>query len=896
MGAITFATPVLLLALVLLPVLWWLLRVTPPAPRSQQFPAIRLLGGLQAREETPARTPLWLLLLRVLAAGLVVVGLAGPVLNAATGLPGSGPMLLVVDDGWTSAPDWASREQAMSAALDAAERANRPVILLTTARTESDTPPAPTAPAMPGELRARVAALHPKPWPVDHAAAASALKNVRAGSVVYLADGIAAPGDAAWADALRAAGPVRELAQAVPQARLMLPPQSLAEGLRARISLPVASAAPLAVLAQTSDGRTLARAEANGSGEAGTPPGTAPGTATVDLKLPLPVRNRLARLVLEGPGSAGASVLLDERWRRRPVGLLAADAGADTPLIGSLFYLRRALEPFTELRQGELPALAAAGQNAVLVLADRPLNGEEAAALTKWVGDGGVLVRFAGPRLAEDTDVPLLPVKLLAGDRQLGGAMSWSSPARLAPFPPGSPFAGLPVPEEITVNRQVLAEPSTTLTERTWATLTDGTPLVTAAPVGKGRVVLFHVTANADWSNLPLSGVFVDMLRRVVELSAGVAGSPGDAVLAPADTLDGFGVLGPPPPLAGGLPGREVATAAPSPRHPPGLYGPENGRQALNIGATVSALEAAAPVAGAAQESLTGVARERSFGPALLAVALGLLVVDLLLSLGLRGLLRRRTVAASLLLLCVAASLPASAQVSPQDAALTPQLAYVLVDPAVDGVSRAGLAGLSVFVNRRSAATLGDPVGVHPAQDDLSFYPLLYWPVVPDAQADPATVAALNSYMAHGGIVLIDTRGGGSGEGFAPGADEALKRVTAGLAVPPLAPLTNDHVLARSFYLLQDFPGRFDGATVWVGRDQDRSNDSVTPVVIGAHDWAGAWAVDAAGRNPYATVPGGARQRTLAYRFGLNLVMYALTGNYKGDQVHVPAILERLGQ
>ena len=157
-------------------------------------------------------------------------------------------------------------------------------------------------------------------------------------------------------------------------------------------------------------------------------------------------------------------------------------------------------------------------------------------------------------------------------------------------------------------------------------------------------------------------------------------------------------------------------------------------------------------------------------------------------------------------------------------------------------------------------------------------------------------MAALNGYMANGGIILIDTGGGGSGEGFNPGAGAALARLASGLAVPPLAPLTTAHVLARAFYLLQDFPGRFDGDTVWVQRDQDRSNDSVSPVIIGSHDWAAAWAVDEDGRTPYAVIPGGARQRTLAYRFGVNLVMYALTGNYKGDQVHVPALLERLGQ
>ena len=124
--------------------------------------------------------------------------------------------------------------------------------------------------------------------------------------------------------------------------------------------------------------------------------------------------------------------------------------------------------------------------------------------------------------------------------------MSWSKPQHLAPFPAG-PFAGLAVPEEVTVSRQVLAEPSASLPGATWATLADGTPLVTAAQHGAGEIVLFHVTANADWSDLPLSGLFVDMLRRLVQRAQGVAGAPESGTLPPAQSLDGAGVLGPPP-------------------------------------------------------------------------------------------------------------------------------------------------------------------------------------------------------------------------------------------------------------------------------------------------------------------------------------------------------------
>ncbi len=887
-----FAAPWLLLALAALPLLWWLLRVTPPAPRREVFPAVRLLLGLHAAAETPARTPWWLLALRMLAAGLIIVGLARPVLDAGGRLGGQGPVLLVVDDGWAASGDWPRRMAAAGGVLDRAEREGRAAALLATAAGETGAAPA-AGLAMPAsELRARLAALRPKPWAVDRAAAVAALRAWHGGGpVAYVADGLTdGPGWPGFAASLAAIGPLTVLRDAVPQARLLLPPEASADRITVRVAqVPRPLPAALAVLAQSGDGRTLARLPLSIAADA------AIGTAA--LRLPLEIRNRLAGLMLEGAASAGAVELLDERWRRRPVGILAGDAAAaDTPLLGQAYYLRRALGPYTEVREGDLDALLGRDLS-VLVLADHVIaDGPEHDRIADWVDHGGLLLRFAGPQTAAHPD-SLLPVKLLAGDRQLGGALSWSKPAGLAAFADDSPFAGLAVPDDVRVTRQVLAEPDAHLADATWARLGDGTPLVTTATRGRGRIVLFHITANADWSDLPLSGLFVEMLRRLVALSAGVASSaPGNARLAPAATLDGFGQLVAPPSAATALAADEVAAAVAAPLHPPGLYGPENGRRALNLATHAALPEDAPAIAGASVAPIAGAAPERAIGPWLIALALALLAADLLVSLRLRGLLRPAVAA---LLLGVVLAGPARAQdASEQNPALITRLAYVVTgDAQLDAVSRMGLAGLSDYVNRRTAATLGDPAPVEPGRDDLSFYPLLYWPIAADAAVPSgAAVAALNGFMSHGGIILIDTRDGGSGAGMVAGAGDALTRIGQGLAVPPLTPLTSAHVLARAFYLLQDFPGRYDGDTVWVQRDQDRSNDSVSPVIIGAHDWAAAWAIDAEGRNPYATLPGGARQRTLAYRFGVNLVMYALTGNYKGDQVHVPSLLERLGQ
>ena len=894
-----FAAPWVLLALPALPLLWWLLRVTPPAPRSESFPAIRLLMGLHAREETPARTPWWLLLLRMIAATLVILALARPVLDAGSTLAGSGPVLLVVDNGWASAGDWPRRMQAANTVLDRAERAGRQVALLATAPDGAGAAPQVTAPLPVADLRARVAALHPEPWPPDRAAAATALLRLaparRGGGLsrrradpwrrfraVRRGAGRGGSGDRTARSRRRRPGCC---------CRRGTRPTGWSRGSpRRRSRWPArrwcwrraATAAPWRAR------RWICR--------------PVRAKATAAMVLPPELRNRLSRLVLEGPPSAASVVLLDERWRRRPVGVLAGDlATADTPFAGPLYYLRRALSPFTEVREADLATLLQR-EVSVLILADRPLPaGAERDALTRWVEQGGLLIRFAGPRTAEqpigETD-PLMPVKLLGGDRQLGGALSWAEPAGVAQFTASSPFAGLTVPDEVKVNRQVLAEPSADLTGHTWAALADGTPLVTQATRGAGRVVLFHVTANADWSNLPLSGLFVDMLRRLVALSAGVAPISDNSVLAPAETLDGFGLLSAPPQAATGLPANEIARTAASPRHPPGLYGPENGRRALNLGANLPAPEAAPPVPGARIEDYATAVPERALGPALLAVRGG--------AAGARPADRARSARAAAAepgrgRRCCSGCWPRRRR---RRSRATPIRRWprgsATSSPATASWTRCRAPGWRGCRNTSTAAPprrWWNPTRSSPARPISASIRCSTGRSAPmRSRFRSEQAAALNDYMSRGGIILIDTRDSGSGAGFAPGTGSALQRVAQGLVIPPLAPLTTEHVLARAFYLLQDFPGRYTGESVWVQRDQDRANDSVSPVIIGGNDWASAWAVDDGGRNPYAVIPGGARQRTVAYRFGVNLVMYALTGNYKGDQVHVPAILQRLGQ
>ena len=215
--------------------------------------------------------------------------------------------------------------------------------------------------------------------------------------------------------------------------------------------------------------------------------------------------------------------------------------------------------------------------------------------------------------------------------------MSWEQPAKLAAFSDASPFKGLAVPPDVTVSRQVLAEPTIDLGGKTWSRLTDGTPLVTADQRGDGWIVLVHTTANADWSNLALSGLFVDMLRRVVAMSAGVAEESAEGVLAPLETLDGFGRLGPAASTAMPLAPGELSPKAIGPRHPPGYYGSSISRRVLNLGPLVRDTVAMAPLPQSVRVASYGRAAERALMPLLLSAALVLLLIDMAISLALRG-------------------------------------------------------------------------------------------------------------------------------------------------------------------------------------------------------------------------------------------------------------------
>jgi hypothetical protein len=948
-----FAQPLVLLGLLSLPVLWWLLRLVPPRPRRIQFPPTRLLFDIAPKEETPARTPWWLTLLRLALAALVILAAAGPSWNPPVATAeASAPIALLIDDGWSAASTWDARMRTADDIVARAEADNRGLALLPLSEAGRD-----FSLETPGAVRVRLRQLSPKPHAVERADILPALGRFLQASpgveIIWLSDGIDSGSSGDFVAALARLAERRSLTV-------------VAGGLAGARALTAADNAAgfLTVKVLRADNTAAADGMVRAFDLKGAPLGDTRFAFRGDdreteaqFDLPVEIRNDIARLEIFSERSAGAVQLLDKRWRRRTIGVVTGTT-SDTaqPLLAATYYLGRALGPFADVRFAERGSPADAVANFVdqrvpmMILADvGNVAGDARNRLNKWVEDGGVLVRFAGPRLAAGDD-ELVPVKLRRGGRILGGSLSWEKPQQLAAFSREGPFAGMSVPGDVTVMRQVLAEPDTGLSERTWATLADGTPLVTGTRRGKGMIVLFHVTADTRWSDLPLSVAFVEMLKRIVALSGTVnADEPASTTSASRDVLpasrvlNGFGQFEAPPPTArpifASFSGRAKADT------PPGFYGPPEGLQAVN---TLAPADRLTPldfsVLGARIEPYRQGEPQDLRGAVFLA-ALALLLVDALVVFWLAGgiyrLMPRRRAGAAIVLIAAAALLaghsdasaqatgerpPAARPAAPSDpraddfaikATLDTRLAYVITGNAeADQISKAGLQGLTLFLAQRTALEAGDPVGLDIGRDELAFFPLIYWPIVPEAPKPSAqALAKIDAYMKRGGTVLFDTRDavmappGAGGETKSPGM-VALRSILSSLDLPELEPVPKDHVLTKTFFLLRDFPGRFNSGQLWVealvpadelenedeSRRPARGGDGVSSVIITSNDLAGAWASRPDGQPMLPMGPGDARQREMAYRAGVNIVMYTLTGNYKADQVHIPALLERLGQ
>lgn len=951
---LAFASPLILGALIILPILWYLLKLTPPKPQSEVFPPLAILQRLIKSEETPANSPWWLTLLRLTLATLLIGAMAGPIWRPQDPIThNTKNIILIVDDGWASGEIggkvggelsgalWESIINRANLILSDAEENNNLVTLIRSTNPKATG----TNNLQASQVKALLAATKNISVRPDHKETALALrtellKNPNS-QIIYLSDGLAHGANELFSQTLVSNSgspiiylPAKNNISAINN--ISNEPEKMVGSI---IRADASNAVELKILGFDKKGLPIAQAQTD----------IVKGVLKTKFEFiaPIELRNQIVRVQIKDQRHAGAVQLLDDSNRRRIVGLISSH-GTDIsqPLLSPLYYINRALAPFSDTRQSQTAnveeAITALFQQNIsaLIFSDiGNLPEKTTDDLQAWIENGGMLIRFAGPRLAANPDAALLPIELVKGDRLIGGALSWEKPKQIAPFEKGSPFYGLKVTQEIKINRQVMASQNFDISQNTWARLEDGTPLVTASKMGQGWVILFHVNSDNNWSNLPLSGTFVEMLKRLVNLSKSTPATGNSTIteeqirLPALKILNGKGELTAPNTQIKPLLISQKNPPSASLENPPGQYGTPNGYVAINLFHETDTIEKLnyKNFKGASIKTYTKPS-SINLTPWLIALALFLFILDCLAKLWFAGALKtpkfftnlhalKSLLFVGLISFSIATFIPTTPHAQDKDnnknseididysATLSARLGFVVSGiTQMDKISEAGLSGLSKFIASRTALIPGKPYGVNIDTDELSFYPILYWPIHAESIVpSEKTMARVDAYMKQGGSVLFDTRDQISGvlqNGNSP-ENLKLRQILASLDIPTLEPVPKTHVLRKSFYLLDTFPGRYDGGTLWVERvgsadeyqeRKAKTADGVSSILITSNDFAGAWAVDANGKPMFATIPASQNQRHYAYRVGVNIMMYMMTGNYKADQVHIPALLERLGQ
>ncbi len=918
LSSLSFSAPWVLLAFITLPILYWFLKVIPPKPRHIQFPAIRLLLSIQNQEQSSRSIPWWLLALRLTLAALIIFTLAGPRLNAGNANTRSGPMVVLIDNNWQIAPYWNDVQTRLSQLIEEAKEADRLIALFPLAAPKSDARNTAT-PQLPATAATTVSTIIPRAVPLDRSSVSTLITELESldnPEFFWISSGMEITEQSSTTiemiDEIETLGPLT-IYQTTENSgpHLIRPPKQLNGQFSVPLSREVGSNVAEGVLiGKGADSKILFRK----------PYMFEAGKSNLQLEISLPVQltNQLERLEIENASSAASIYLLDNRWRRPEIGLVTpSNATAGHMLLDERHYIEKALLPNFTVKKGELQQLLTENVSFIALPDTGRLPSSTKSELIQWIENGGTLIRFAGPQLAA-ARTDLTPVQLRIGNRNLDGSISWTNPARLGPMPSGSPFTALEMPNDIVVRKQVLAIPSPDLNEKTWARLNDGTPLVTADQMAAGNIILFHTTASTAWSNLALSGLFVEMLREIgTQIDTPNSGLEREATLPPIALLDGRGA-----PLSGSYGQYPLSISASDPPmitgdHPAGYYGDAKNRYGLNVGTLAPDFERLDFSTLNAELLPLKVFQEINLRPALLTLIFALLVLDLIAMIFLQGKpisfasIKRGGQPLMLLATIFMAStlfgVDSNAEESEDRilaATLQTRLAYITTgDQGVDKLTKAGMEGISQLVSQRTSVEVGEPMGIDLEEHELLFYPFVYWPITSEfPNLSDQSVRKVRHYMANGGTLLIDTRNqikksryGGSLSNSPE--NQRLQSLMSRLDIPRLTPVPVDHVLTRAFYLMQAFPGRYADGEVWISDTSDMlGNDGVSPILIGSNDWAAAWAINETGRPIVAVTPGGARQRELARRFGINMVMYTLTGSYKSDQVHIPAILERLGQ
>ncbi len=893
---IGFINPYALWGLLSIPIIYYVVRSFPPAPKTFEFSSIYLLKSFNTKITTKSNCPLWLLIFRIFLILLLIAYYSKPYLDKSKINKDIENYVVYTDLGWSLASEWNKYKNTIHNIMLEANTLKKNFYLVNNSDKENNDY---MRFSTTKNLFAYFEKNTPNPWQINTENLLENLnklkfkKNSRYFYIFSNYD-IQSIKKRNIIKDIREKHPDLKIINLVKSVRLIEEPIINGEKIQIKVKRFGELTKSNFVLKITSYSGQIVLSKTYEFADKST-------TTTINEKFPISVINQLKKIEIIGERHAAATFFFDDFHKKKEIGILLEGKSYEkSPFLSPVYYIEKALNKENKIIFGKLDKLLDSKVN-ILIFPDKgEINTKLSKNLEKWLSSGGLLIRFSGPKLAKKSSKFLTTDNKNIKIRFMGGTLSQKNTIGIEDFPNNSIFRDLIIPKDIIIKKQLLLDFKNETSSNILASLKDGTPLVSSKDYGKGKILLFHFTANNDWSNIPMTSLFVDMLARATLLNQ-IDEINSFKEVNIKYQINGFGELEKTDKIIKSRDSFALRSSFPNKRNIPGIYENEELSIAFNLAGKVDTKFFEdkdfynRKTSDEFSKSVYDLSNILLF-LFLIISALDILVSSLLKNnINLFKIMKNKMSIINLFILFILLS--KFNYLEANNLANGTYLAYVKnKDQKINEISYRGLLSLSKALDRRTSISPKGVEEINLSEDDIYYFPIIYWPTGKElTKLVPKIKIKIKNYLNNGGIILFDASA--FFKDISLGKKNKYREITKyfeQISLNELTPISNNHTLSRSFYLLNNYPGRWDRGTLLVDSNSINTNDGVSSIILGFNDWASAWAFDDNNFPLFPVVPGGERQRELAFRVGINVIMYALTGNYKNDQIHSKSILNRL--
>ena len=895
--SISFANPYAFWVLFSLPIIFWVIKSLPPSPASFNFSSLYLLRAIKTESIVKNKCPIWLLIFRILLIMFLIIYFAKPFLNHNKVEQAKENYVVYANLGWSTAAQWNKYKNTIKNIMLESEKLNKNFSLVNNFDNQNKNI---IKFKSINDLSSYLDKVTPNPWQSQRKNIINELSKINYNNKTryfYIFSVFDFYSDENFDENIliniQKQFPDLEIINLIDSIKVLEKPLVKKENINIIVKRYGALPENTFVITATSfDEQILLKKEYQFKKNE--------NIIYINEKFPISVINQIKKIDILGERHAASTFYFDDFNKKKVIGILSDGKNyKENPLLSPVYYIKKALNKDNKIIINDLANLLLSNVDILIFPDAGTFEEEKSGILDSWINNGGLLIRFAGPKLASSSTRFITSENKIKKIRLLGGQLSWNNDLKIKEFSKDSIFKDLIIPKDVTIKKQLLLNFSEEKNINILASLKDDTPLVSLKEMGRGNILLFHFTANNTWSDIPITPLFEDFLSRACLLHQKKKNSSLNQVTIKS-YINGFGEIEDTNKIVQFRDSLSLRNSIPSKDIFPGIYENNQLSVALNLSGNLRLNHFENKSSKQIITTNDFSKNLKDISKVFLYLFLGFALLDILASIFIQNdvkfyrFFKNKIKVFSVFTFLILSILPDD--LIANDFINYTYLAYVKsIDKNKNESSFRGLQTLSKVLERRTSVLIKGVAGIDIEVDDVYHFPFIYWPMSNDFKnLSSKAKRKIKDYFNTGGVILFD--------GYLlldkqPLNTYKLKKIVSyfkEITSNELVLINKNHTLSKSFYLLNNFPGRWNKKILLVDNSNMNVNDGVSNIILGFNDWASAWALDSNNYPLFPVVPGGEKQRELAYRVGINIVMYSLTGNYKNDQVHSKSILNRL--